>query len=264
MDRVTLANLALGHVKQQSLKLQPGESWDEARPGNLAHQAVVNNFDIVRREALSAFGWGFATVRERLVESEYVSPEIKWLFSYVYPADCLKFLRLVDFAASAGGAGSGWQAFPDALDDGSGTTTLYTPIRSNPPRVPADALVTPSGFGLNELAVDSLGRWLKYEQAVYRDTDGSLKRVILANMPSAVGVYVIDVEDIGLWSPRFQTAFTFLLAARIAPAVNAHAEGARAFALWMKVLDAAKALDANESNPDTQRQADHIRARRST
>ena len=232
MDRVDLANLALSHVQQKPITLNSGESWESATSTNLAHQVVQEHFDPVRREALAAHGWGFATVRQALVQSSHEPLEVRWIYAYVYPADCLRFIRLVD---------------PLTLD------------------VPGarDARVSP----YTRLGVDGYSLWYessrysKWEQGAVRNARGDMERIILANMERAVGVYVTDIEDIDLWSPRFVTAMTYLLAARIAPSLSKFAEGNRAFAVWMKVLGDAKVLDANESNPEVQQQADHIRAR---
>ena len=247
MDQVAIANIALSHLQQKPINYLEGETWETARTDDIAHRAVIEHYHPVRREALSAHPWGFATVKEPLARSSYNPPEIRWVLSYVYPRECLRFIGMTDISATGGGYGT----YPR-----DGTITLEGLARPG-----AGALVSPTGAGLNNIAADAFGEWMRWEVRSYREGD-VLHKVVLSNLPGAVGEFVVDVDDPSIWSPRFATALSYLLAARIAPAVAKYNEGTQAYAIWMKILDEAKVADANESNPRMEQPASWIRARR--
>ena len=257
-DEVSVVNAALTYLGQPLLTLQPGESFTTFTPKNNAHAYARTQWDPTRRQVLSKHPWKFATLKETLEPSDYVPIEAKWNVSYKYPANCLKFLRIVDVFASVGSIG---KLFPDARS--RDTITIEQVERdSGIARPGAGALIAPDGFSLNEIATEVHG-WLRRWEVRSRFTDeGRLEKVILTNLPDGVGEYVIDVPDPYMWSQTFETALTWLLASRIGYAISGKAqEAARAFAFYKAELDTAEAHDAQESNDRRTERADWLQAR---
>ena len=258
MDEVHVANIALSYMNQQPITLKAGETWETFRPTNPEHTAARTHFDSARRQALSERAWRFATIKDTLQPSTYRPVEARWNLSYVWPADCLRFVRIVDLYA---GVGERPRIYPDSRS--RETVTLEEVEQDGGlARPQAEALISPTGLGLNEIAAEALGWLRRWETRVYRDGD-TLRRVILTNLPGGVGEYVVDVPDVGLWSAQFQTAFEWLLASKIGYAVKGKAaDAARAYAFFIKTVSSAAAQDANESNDKPREEASWITRRR--
>lgn len=90
MDRVTLCNMALGHVGSEA-EIEDFEDDDseEAR-------RCRAYFDQARRDALRAHPWGFANAVEYLADAGVTPVDPRWSFAYQYPSDCVKLLRLIN------------------------------------------------------------------------------------------------------------------------------------------------------------------------
>ena len=258
-DRVTIANTALAYMNQPPLTLSPGETWDTARVTSQTHRAVLTVFDGARREALSKRAWRFATIKQPLESSAYVPPEARWNIAYVWPSDCLRFIRIVDLYA---GLGEQRYIYPDGR---SGQTITFEQVQADNPlaRPPAGALISPTGAGLNQITAEAFGEFRRWDTRAYVDGEGRVQRVILTNLPDGVGEYVIDVPDVALWSAQFQTAFEWLLASKIGYVVSGKTqEAGRAFAFYTRLVKDAEAQDANESNDEPPQSASWIERRR--
>lgn len=258
-DRVSVTNAALTYLGLPIITLQPGETWDTFTPRSLDHTTARVHFDPARRHVLSSHAWKFATIKRALEPSDYRPLEARWNVAYVYPADCLKFVRIVDVFASVGNIG---KLFPDARSQE--TITIEQVERGGIARPGAGALIAPDGFSLNEVATETHGWLRRHEVRVREDTltEDNAEMVVLTNLPDGVGEFVVDMPHPHVWSPKFETAFTWLLASRIGYATKGkEADAARAYSFYQKELDGAEAHDAQESNDRRQDRADWMRAR---
>ena len=255
MDEIAVVNRALSALNKPPLTLNEGESWRNFRPSNKPGTAAVAEFDAARRDALAERPWNFATVKDRLIPSDYVPPEASWNIVYKFPTQALKFVNLVDIFSSISGS-SGREIYPDGLS--SGSVTLQVQVE----RAPAEALFQPDGSGLSEFASESWLDWFGRWEVRLRTDTAEPERVILTNLPQAVGQYVVDVPQVYLWSPQFTTALAYLLANRMGPALGEAQLATRAFHLYTKAIDKAQVHDANESNARPRTVPSHLRARR--
>ena len=246
MDPVTVANNALLYLGQAPIELQAGETWDTFTPRNKAHTLARSLYTSARRDMLTGqYVWNFSRVKVALEASDYQPPEARWNLAYVYPADCLKFLDIVDVLAATTYSQT---VFPDARSNP--TLTIEQINARGLARPGAGALISPTGASLNEVATSSFD-WLRHHEIrAYRDaTDNRLKRVILTNLPDCVGEYVVDVEELSLWNASAVTAFEWLLASKIGYGVSGkHQEAGRALAFYNRIAEQAMAADANESH----------------
>lgn len=258
MDEVTIANTALSYVGQKPIELGPDETFQSASLADRAHASARLHFDGARRQVLSRRAWRFATVKEALESSTYVPVEARWNLSYRWPANCLRFIRIVDLFASTADQP---RSFPDARS--RDTITLEEVNIGGLARPQAGALISPTGQGLNEIAAEALdGRLRRWETRIII-MDDRPQRVILTNLPGGVGEYVIDVPEVDVWSAQFITAFEWLLASKIGYAVTGKAaEAGRALAFYEKTVREASAQDANESNDEARPEASWIQMRR--
>jgi len=81
-----IANLALGQAGVAATI----QSLDERSP---EAQRCRPHMQIVRRQVLEAFDWGFARVRGALALHGDAAPD-QWELRYTFPADCVKFRRI--------------------------------------------------------------------------------------------------------------------------------------------------------------------------
>ena len=256
-DQVSVINAALTFLGQEPITLQRGETWETFRPASPTHATAVTHYDAARLTVLSKHAWKFATMKEALEPSDYVPIEAKWNVSYKYPANCLKFLRIVDVFASVGQVG---KLFPDARS--RDRITIEQVEQGGIARPGAGALIAPDGFSLNEVATEVHG-WLRRWETRSRITpDGRMEQVILTNLPDGVGEYVVDVPQLELWSQLSINALTWYLASRIGYATKGkERDAAKANALYKGALDEAEAHDAQESNDRRVERASWMQAR---
>ena len=259
MDEVAIANAALSFLNQKPIALRPGETWATFRADNAPHSTVRLHFDQARREALSKRAWRFATVKEALQRSDYQPPEARWNLAYVWPANCLRFIPIVDLFA---GVGDRRYIFPDAR---SREVITFESVEADNPlaRPPAGALISPTGAGgFTAITAEAFGEFRKWDVRT-AVIGGTPRKVILTNLPDGVGEYVVDVPEVVQWSPLFVTAFTWLLASKIGYTVSGKtAEAARAFSFYRAAVKDAEAQDANESNDEPRQTATWIERRR--
>lgn len=82
-----VANLALSHLGVGTRITALTERSQEA-------QACAQFFDACVRAVLRDFSWPFATKIIDLVQVES-DPNVEWSYSYRYPSDCVKFVRVL-------------------------------------------------------------------------------------------------------------------------------------------------------------------------
>lgn len=85
--KTEICNMALGHLGHAKEIATIDDNTNEARACKAFYDTALN-------ETLRAFSWPFATryVALSLVEED---PNDEWTFSYTYPVNCLKILRIV-------------------------------------------------------------------------------------------------------------------------------------------------------------------------
>ena len=86
--KTDIANLALGHLKI-SLKLT-----DVDTDNTSTSRAILGFYDLARDEVLRDFAWPFARKTKEL-SGQTLDPTTEWAYSYAYPTDCVKALRIV-------------------------------------------------------------------------------------------------------------------------------------------------------------------------
>jgi hypothetical protein len=109
-SRVDIANMALSYLGEDTI-ISFTDDTNEAKAINLHYEAC-------KRSLLMYHNWAFATKRQTLTEvTPLVLPlrlDPYWPYVFIYPADCLKMLR-VDNDAKA------WQRFKDQIMTESST-----------------------------------------------------------------------------------------------------------------------------------------------
>ena len=91
-------------------------------------------------------------------------------------------------------------------------------------------------------------------------TDSGL--CILTDMASAVGIYTRDVENTNLFSAGFVTAFSWLLASELAPALAGNDKAQQAaLTVYKNYMVAAQSNDSSEGEADEELAASWERAR---
>jgi hypothetical protein len=90
----------------------------------------------------------------------------------------------------------------------------------------------------------------------------ALDRSIQTNLDSAIGIYTVDQSNVALFSPKFVTSLSHLMAARMAKALNGTDKDQRLqYQLWQGMLSSAQASNANEHAAEPIEDADVILAR---
>ena len=204
-------------------------------------------------EMLRAREWNFATVKERLVESNYMPVEARWAVVFKYPTDCLKFLGIVDVFSSYN---RGSISYPDYR--GGGTVTI--PVGPGVVGVPVGARIAPDGYGLSEVTTEARGALRQWEIRLRVTESGGTERVILTNLPDGIGKYVRRLKQGDEVPELFNTALAHLMAHRIAKAATGK-PAQEQMAYYLKALNKAEVEDANENNDRPREQASWMRAR---
>lgn len=193
-----ICNLALSHIGVGKEIASLTENSQEAR--------TCNRYYKVSREAvLRDFAWPFATkvIALALVEE---NPNDEWDFSYRYPADCLRFIKI-----------------PSGLRND--TRQSRTPYK------------------------------------IIGDDSG---RLILTDKDLACSEYVRKITDEALFPPDFEMAFSYRLAASIAPRLTGGDPfKMKEYALQMYAFEisSAKSASKNEEQNEELPESEFIRAR---
>lgn len=93
ISKVTIANMALGHVGARDSIESFSEESTAARQANLW-------YDFARKQCLEAFDWSFARKRLTLALIEEVASgdelQYEWKYRYQYPSDCVTARYIVN------------------------------------------------------------------------------------------------------------------------------------------------------------------------
>jgi hypothetical protein len=192
-------------------------------------------YDWARKKVLERAHWDFATKtpalalvldQSTLLQSQVIYPG--WRYVYVRPVDCFRFL---------------------------GVTTMYG-LRTNPYRV---------FWWSSDQPFIGWGPW----RPPYREVIDQINTAqpnnsinILTDLDSAYGVYVTDVQNVGLWTSSFMDAVAWQLAVVIAGPLSAN-QTAKANAVKMidQSITTALAIGLNERQNDPYPESPAISAR---
>ncbi len=114
------------------------------------------------------------------------TPPIPWLYSYAYPADCLRFQYIIP-----------------SLPSGNGTNVPATTINN------VAGVWLPQGGGQIPFVVSSDD-----------DSNNNPIMVIYTNQSQAVGIYTKNQPNPAIWDSMFQQAMVSSLAAYLVPALS--------------------------------------------
>lgn len=223
---VDIVNQALSEIGSRTLVSSLLEASPAAAQARLQYQPL-------RQQVLRAAPWGFArktlslTSAGLLTDTPPASP-FPWLDKYIYPPDCLKMRYILPPPVLPVVEGSA----PDVSDG-----TVWPAPWCGPSR-----------------------QW-RYVIS-YDDTVSPPRRVVLANILQAIGVYTVDVEDPDLWDPLFRNALVMALASKLVIPLTGNVGMKQSYAQLAEVsLTQARAVDGNESVPTTDHVVDWIATR---
>lgn len=233
-EDIIIANQSLGVIAARGQIM----SFDE----NSAESKAVNlYYDDTRDALLRAAPWNFARKVDYLAlfraapgtpenpspGTGYWQPNMPppgFLYSYYYPADCVKFRSVIP-QLNVGAPGSS------------------VPIFSVPSYVPVPVIGAPAVRFIVGTAFNDVGNELT---------------VVNTNQPLAVGVWIRRVTNVGLWDPAFRQAMVDALACRLAMAITGNkAIADRCEGLAKGVLGTINAARIADGNEGTERN-DHI------
>jgi len=93
------------------------------------------------------------------------------------------------------------------------------------------------------------------------DASGNNK-TILTDMPDAILVHTVDVENVALFTPSFEDAVSWRLAAYLAvPMAGRPDDEKRCFDWWQFITRDAETFDANEGQQDEEPDGEFVEAR---
>lgn len=224
-SEVDVCNRALSEIGSRTLI----SSLSEASPAGV--QCALQ-YNALREQLLRAAPWGFArktlalTTLGTLSAVPPTSP-YPWLVKYLYPADCLKMRYILPPPIPA--------LNPNVVPDVS-SVPLFSPW------------CAPS-------------RQWRYLPA-YDDTESPPRKVLLANVLSALGVYTANVTDPDLWDPLFTNALVMALANKLVIPLSGNVAMKESyFKLADQAVMQARAVDGNEAIPTTDHVVDWIATR---
>ncbi len=186
---VDLCNRALAAIGTRSTIASLDEQSPEAA-------ACALEFEATRDELLRLYAWDWARQQVPLAVLKAAqgtpenpagtgaAPPIPWLYSYAYPADCIRARYIVPL--------------------------IPQPSRGGVPIAPAGTAL-PSYIG---------GKPVRFTVAGDVDANGNSLRVILCNMRQAQLVYTRRVPDANVWDELFQAALVGRLAAKLVVALS--------------------------------------------
>lgn len=209
-----IANRALSEIGSRTLI----SSFTESSPA--AAQCRLQ-YDAVREQVLRAAPWGFTrktvtlTTLGQLLTTPPGSP-YPWLNQYLYPPDCIKFRYILVNPAAF--------VTTTNVPDVSVARPLFVPW------------TMPNRAWRFTVAMD--------------DSTTPPRRVLLSNVPSAIGVYTANVEDPDLWDPLFTDAFVMALANKLVIPLSGNVQMKQQYAqLAEQAILKARVADANEALP---------------
>lgn len=218
MSEVSIVNMALMRIGVTQTIADMGERSKEALIARTFYAQT-------RDELLRAFPWSFARKRVRLSLS--ADPAIDdWLFSYVYPTDCLKVIKIEP-------------------DGGSRYSTAGIVAE-------ADYLMGRYNPALGAMRIP-------YEVASNADGNG---RLICTDIEDASMAYIARIEDTGSFDALFTSTLAWRLAYEFAMpmAVDANLR-TDAWNNYMAMMQTAMAQNMNEAQDDRPPESPSIRVR---
>lgn len=203
-------------------------------PGPAATQCKLH-YNAIRQQLIRAAPWGFTrktvtlSTLGTLAENPPTAP-YPWLMKYAYPADCIKMRYILP---------------PPVWAEGLQDSEV-------PDTSPGNALLVPWC---------SPSRQWRYLVA-FDDTVVPARRVVLANVPQAWGVYSADVTDTNLFDPLFQDALAMALAWKLVIPLSGNVKMKQDFyGFASQAVASARAADGNEAIPSTDHSVDWITTR---
>lgn len=229
MTPVVVSNLALSEVGSRVLINKFTDNTPQAICANLNYtprvQAVLRtaNWDFVRAQQVLTL-WKAAVINGQPSSNPPPQP---WLFSYLWPSDCLKARFIMPTRPVAA--------------PGIPLTTAPTPIAYPPP--------VPTG--------------IPFVPGTDMDANGNPIRVILTNLPNAQLAYTRDLSQVpDTWDSLFLNAATAFLGCYF---INALARNKPQYddqvALSRSLIDQARAANANEGIASVDHTPDWMAAR---
>lgn len=205
-------------------------TFDDASPAAFACKL---NYDPMRQMLIRCAPWNFTRKPITLTQvgtAALGTVPFPWMFSYAYPADCLKFRYMLEIPW-------GWP-FPTTPTSPpqTGDTAFF-------PYFPAS-------------------RRAPFLMSSDQDSHGNPRRVLLTNLCQAIGTYSYDCTDVSQFDSTFEEALVAVLAEKLVMPVTGNAGLKGTFIQLAKdrVLE-ARVADGNEGLPTTDHVPDWIGVR---
>jgi hypothetical protein len=232
MGPVDVCNVALGEIGQ---RVRIGSFTDNSPAANAAQLFYTSKVQALIRAA----NWGFTRAQITLTQWKAAlvngqpsasPPPQPWLYSYLYPADCLR-LRFV-------------------------LPTLQTPVASPPLTTNASS----------PFCYPGVPTAIPFVEATDLDPDNNPIRVVLSNLTQAQAIYTRDLSQFpNLWDPLFHSAVTATLGAYFINALSRDkGQMQEQIAIAKNLLDTARVMNANEGINNVDHVPDWMRIRRTT
>lgn len=189
--------------------------------------ARTSQWNCLRKEVNLTLYQAAQGTPENVNGNTYMQPPQPWLYSYIYPSDCLKAWWLVP---------SG----PVQTNDGTSQTTINNAAGSWLPT----------------------GGQIPYAVSSATDNTGAPIRIILTNQTQAILVYAVNQPDPDQWDPLFQQGFVGALGAYLCPALSLSVPIMQmSIRTAEAAINQAKAQDGNEGVTTLDHLPDWISAR---
>lgn len=200
--QVRIYNMALSAIGVSKQVASVGE-------GSLQSLTLNNFWEIARDQCLEDFPWGFANRLVALQLATITTPQ--WLFTYVYPTDCVQARLVIPTEPSTGTA-----VVPGYL---SAPTYNFWDMMHSRHRIP---------FSIVE-----------------NEVNGGLG--IATNLPDATLAYTARITTIVLWSSAFVNALALMLGSYVIAPLSANPKYATAIGqAYKEALLKAGAMTLNE------------------
>lgn len=220
---IDLCNSALAEIGTQTTISSFTESSAEAYNCGLF-------YDPMRRSLLRTAPWGMSRKQVALSMLDQASnyttttpPFYPWLYCYEYPADCMK-MRYLTYQA------------------------------------PVDSVTVPATGDVNTPVYAT--RRFRFFVSTIQDAYGNNTRVVLCNVPNAIGVYNYDVQNVDMFDPHFREALIELLAYKLVIPLSGNVGMKNE---WRQLAEMtvmqARATDGQESLPTVDHTPDWIKTR---
>lgn len=221
---IDLCNSALAEIGTQSQI----NSFTEASAEAFNCQLF---YDPMRRSLLRQAPWGFARKQVALSlldqASNYTTstpPFYPFLYSYAYPADCMKLRYLT------------YQLPVNSTDVAPVTGIVNVPVYAT--------------------------RRFRFLVSTTQDNFGNNTKVILCNVPNAIGVYNYDVQNVDMFDPQFRETLINVLAYKLVIPLSGNISMKLQ---WKQLAEEtclqARASDGQEALPTTDHTPDWIKTR---